>query len=243
MTLSGQIQLSPFDILQTYNPATTQDVPANVGQIGVTPDGRIFRLALAGAVNLSAGKLTQSPAVVANAQAAVVSAQSIGDTQITVTLGGSSTIAANFYAGGLIAIVSGTGSVQTLSIKGHAAVTAGTSLVLNLADPILIATASSPTANLWPNPWSNVLVYPTTTTGSATGIPIVPITAAYYGWIQTGGIAICLNQGGTTVGLGLAPSGSVAGALATVAATTNQVAVACQTGADTAYSYVELNLD
>ena len=108
--LSGQIQLAPFDVLQTYAPANAQDYPTNLGQIGVTPDGRIFRLGFNNTVSttLAACKLAQGPAITSGYQGGAVSAQSIGDTQITYTFTGSQTIAANTFANGYLSLITGT---------------------------------------------------------------------------------------------------------------------------------------
>lgn len=243
--LSGFIQLSPFDVLQTYTASYTQDVPTSIGDFGITSDGRRFRFGFnnTASTSLAAAKLAQGPAVVSGQQGGTVSAQAIGDTQITVTFGSGQTIAANFYSGGFINIITGTGSVAQYQIKGHGATTSSTTLILNLFDPIVTATSAAATANLWPNPYTAAIICPTTLTGSVLGVNMVAIAAQYYGWFQTAGISTCLNQGGTTAGLGLAPSSSVAGALATVAATTNQVAVADQAGTDTAYGFVRMQID
>lgn len=242
--LSGLIQLSPFDVLQTYSAATVQDTPSTIGGCGMTTDGRRFRLGFNNTAStaLAACKLAQGPVVIAGQQGGTVSAQAIGDTQITVTIT-SATVAANYYAGGYISIITGTGSVAQYQIKGHGAITSSTLLTLNLVDPIVIATAATATCNLWANPYSGAIICPTTITGTLLGVNPVAIPAQYYGWFQTGGIATALNQGGTTQGLGLAISASVAGALATVAATTSEVAVATQTGTDTAYSFVRMTLE
>lgn len=247
MAQSGRQQLSPFDVLTTYTPSNATDAPAEVGATAGTPDGRTFKLGFvaAGATALSASKLTMGPVVLSALQGATCSTQSIGDTQITLTFS-STTLTANQLAGGFIGIITGTGSVQTLQIKSHPAVAATTTCVFTLVDPIYIATSGSPTANVWDAPYSAIVVASTTITASVTGIPIVAVSpdATYgtYAWFQTGGVALALNQGNTTAALGLAPSSSVAGALATVGATTNQVATASQAGTDAAYGFVDLNI-
>ena len=237
------MQIGPFDVLTTYTPSYTQDVPASLGQLANTPDGRLFRFGLAGAANLSQGKMCQAPAIVANHQNIACSTQAIGDTTITVTLGATAATA-NQYAGGFIGINAGTGLGQTFRIKSHPAAALSTSLVLTLEDALTIATSSTDSkAVLQLPPYNGAIVFPTTTTGEAIGVPIVAVTAAYYAWFQTGATAAVLNQGTTGVGLGLAPSSSVSGALATVAATTQQVAVASQAGVDGEYRFVTLQLD
>lgn len=243
MPISGRLNLSPFDVLQTYLPSYAQDVPAEVGALGSTPDGRTFIMGFNNTAStaLAPNKNTQGPAVIANMQSVTLSTQSIGDTSVTVTCS-AQTLTANQMAGGYIGVISGTGSVATYRIKSHPAGTSATSYVMQLADPIYIATASSPVANIWANPYSAIIIAPTAVTGTMTGVPLVSITAQYYGWFQVEGTALMLNQGNTTVGLGLAISASVAGAMATVAATTTQIATASQAGTDGVYGFVDLNI-
>jgi len=68
----------------------------------------------------------------------------------------------------------------------------------------LVAGATSE-VSLIPNPWNGVTESATSESGAA-GIPLRAITAAYYYWCQTGGVAVCLAEGtdamGTTLELG-----------------------------------------
>lgn len=244
--LSGFIQLSPFDVLSTYSAATVQDTPSTVGGLGITSDGRRFRLGFNNTAStaLATNKNSQGPVQSSSFSLGTVSAQSIGDTSITYTFaGGAATVAASLFAGGLLSIVTGTGSVQTLQIKGNAAVTSSTTVVLQLQDPIYIATSAAATANIWQNPYSAVIICPTALTGTVTGVNQVAIPAQQYGWFLTGGLGTCLGQGTTTQGLDMAISASVAGALAVAAATTQRIASADQAGADTLYTFVNMRID
>lgn len=234
---SGRLQLSPFDVMETYSPTTDIDVPTNLGQYATTPDGRTFRFGFndTASTTLAACKNTQGPAVVANHQGIAVTAASIGAMSITVTLGGTAATA-DQYANGLISIISGTGSPTTYSIKGNPAQTDTTgTLVLSLNEPVRVAISGTVTANLWANPYSAVIICPTTITGTITGVNQVAIAAQYYGWFQVGGLGTYLNDANTSAGLGLKPSSNTAGALMSVDATGQQVAVADQAGVTTAY--------
>ena len=206
-------------------------------------DGREFVYVKAGATALVPGKLQQGAAVVANHQnIAVASAASVGDKTITVTLGATAATA-NQYAGGTIVIndVDGQGNIYT--IKSHPAADASASLVLTLDgnDAVRVALTTSSQACLFPNLYNGVIVNPTTPTNRPVGVAVKAITASYYGWIQTKGVSTCLNDGGTAVGLGLAPSQAVAGAMKTMAATLHQVGSALQAGVDTEYPTVYLS--
>lgn len=242
--ISGRAQVSPMDVLETYSPVNSTDLPINLGEYATTPDGRVFKFGFnnTASTTLAACKFTQGPAIVANHQALVVTAASIGAKQIIVTLGGTAATA-NQYANGVISIISGTGSPATYSIKGHGAQTSTTgTLTLNLNDAITTAISGSVTANLYANPYSAVIICPTSLTGTVTGANQVAIPAQYYGWFQTGGLGTYLNDANTAAGLGLAPSTNTPGALMTVAATTQQVAVADQAGVTTAYQVCRFTL-
>lgn len=231
------MNLSPTDVLETYSPTTATDIPVNLGAYGITPDGRGFRFGFnnESSTALAACKFTQGPATVANHQGLTVTAASVGAKQITVTLGGTAATK-NQYANGVISIISGTGSPATYAIKGHAAQTSTSgALTLNLYDAVTTAISGTVTANLIANSYGAVIICPTTLTGTVTGSNQVAIPAQYYGWFQVQGLGTYLNDANTSAGLGLKPSTNTAGALMTVDATGQQVAVADQAGVTTAY--------
>jgi len=117
---------------------------------------------------------------------------------------------------------------------------------LNLQDPIVIATAANATAEVYQNAFSAPIVQPgTTLSGTPIGVNPVAVTVSTtiptYFWVQDQGEALCLGQGTTGIGLGGAP-GSAAGSLAVVAATTPQLAVATEAGADGLYTLWDLQI-
>ena len=250
--MSGNLQLSPFDVLKTYVPSNATDSPAELGAVGVTPDGRRFKLGslAASATTLAPGKLCQGPVISSSLQAVTCSSQSIGDTQITVTLSAGTAYAANQFAGGFIGIISGTGSVLMLQIKSSQKITtAGTTMILTLVDPIVVALSGSPVANIFANPLGGLVVMPTTLTGAIAGIPMISVVAdstySTFVWMQTGGLALALVHGTINVGLGITYSTTstpVAGALEVATATLPNFGTAVQAGVDTAYSFVDLRL-
>lgn len=251
-------QLSPFDVLQTVtqdysasngqNPETT---PGTIGSRGFTTDGRQFRLGTlaTNATTLATNKNTQGPAQVAALHLGTVSATAIGDTSLVYTFaGGATSLALNALAGGFISIVTGTGSVQQLQISGNAVATSATTVQIQLQDPIVIATSSSATAEVYVNPYSAVIIAPASAlTGVDTGVPMVAVTAnanqPVWAWFQTSGMATVLGQGTTGIGLGATNSTSTAGALAVVAATVPEIARATEAGADGLYTVWELGIN
>lgn len=235
--LSGSLQVSPQDLF-VYSSTPLADLGARA----VTGDGREFRYVKAGATALVAGKLQQAPAINTGVQNVAVSTQAAGDKTCTLTLS-SATVAANELAGGILVVNAGTGAGQSLKIASNPAITSANSIVLTLEDPFIAATLTSDSkVCVLPNPYNGVIVNPTTPTNKPVGVAIAPITAGYYGWIQIKGLCSCLNDSATTVGLAIAPSQSVAGAVKTGATTLDSVGSAAQAGVNTEYRLVDIRL-
>ncbi len=225
-----------------------------------TSDGREFVLIQNAGVALVAGNLIQGPVKIgANHQNLATSTQAVGDTTVTVTLGGTA-VTANQYAGGFVVFNAGTGIGQTLQILSHPkqTSTSGT-VVLTLADSIKVATLTSDTkSSLVLPPYgsangvsvvtSGCVVCPTTLTGPVIGVTVSPIAASTttvpsYGFIQTKGMVGCLNDANTAIGLDLMPSANTAGAVATyVAATSSRVGTATVAGVTTEVRPITIQL-
>ena len=218
-----------------------------VGQRFATNDGREVVLAQAGAASLASGVLVQNAALVANHQNIAVTAYAAASVSAgtpataTATLGATAATL-NQYSGGFAIVNAGTGIGQTLQIAGNTAAALSTACTFTFADAPLVALDTSSKLCIIPAPYTGLVINPTTPTNSFAGVTLYPIAAASYGFIVARGIASCLNDGGTTIGLGIAPSASVAGAAATVAATTNQIGFAAQTGVTTESRAVYVNL-
>ena len=98
--------VTPQDLFSAVsNVATTAPYNAGTPQLGVravTGDGREFHYVQAGGTALVPGKLQQASAQVANHQNLTpTAATAVGDTSITVTLGGTAATA-NQYLGGWV---------------------------------------------------------------------------------------------------------------------------------------------
>lgn len=250
MAWSNNTQLSPFDVLTTLPQSlNSEETPGTIGTLGWTSDGRKFRLGLlaANGTTLAPNKNTQGPAQSSSLHLGTVSAQVAGDTQITYTFaGGATSLTLNQLAGGYLSVVTGTGSVQTVMISGNPVVTSATTVTLVLQDPLVLATANTATAEIYAQPYSTIIIAPASApTGFTTGVPLVSVVATSatlgtFAWFQTVGPAIVLGQGTTGQGLGASASGTTAGALAVVAATTPELARAVEAGADGLYTMWDL---
>jgi hypothetical protein len=173
-----------------------------VGTKRETADGRVYRYAKNGATDLVAGKLTVAAAINAYCQnEAMTAAAAIGTRSIDLTLGGSSTYAENYFRDGMFQINDATGEGYQYPIAGSSAVASGTALTITLEETIRVALDTTSEWTLAHNPWMAVVIGTAGTyTVFPTGIPPVAVTAAYYFWCQTGGLALCLVEGTAAIG-------------------------------------------
>lgn len=235
---SGYMPISP----QQINSISTSASGVLLGTVGVARDGDLYRFTQAGAVNLAAGKVTVTPAKVANHTNLALASTSnvaVGSTKITVTLGGTAATQ-DQYKDGYALINDGTGVGQKLQIVGNTAQSSTTGTVdLLLAPGLTTALAVADTkVSLMPNPWSASIVHPGSSVSFyCNGVPQIAVTATYYYWSKTRGLASVLSDGVIAKGAGSILSDAVAGAVETeVAATvTQRVSLAPEATVDTKY--------
>lgn len=193
-----------------------------LGHCVTTSDGREFRYCKAGASDLVAGNVIQSSAIVANHLANTPPAVAIDATSFSYTPGATAG-AANLYAEGYLGVDTTPGNGYTYSVSGHAAITASTAFTLYLRDAVQIALTASSRVGLIANPYRDVIQFPVTTaTGTYVGVAPAVITAAQYGWLQTGGMCSTLIAGTPALGAMVMTPSTTAGS-AVVITTTNLV--------------------
>ena len=213
-----------------------------------TDDGRFFRYAAAGSSSLAAGKMGIAPTVVAHHINKSVAAAAIGDMSVDLTVG-ATLVSLDQYKDGWLMVNDGTGQGHSYPISGNSACTSEGTTTVQLKDPIRVALVASATseASLFYNPYDAV-TESTTQTSLPVGVPLVAVTAAYFYWAQTGGIANCLIEGTPAVGTRMILSDSVGGALEAENTTLDidepTVGYLYSTaGVDTEYKPVDLNLN
>lgn len=212
----------------------------DLGSQMVTPDGRKFRYVKAGAVALVPGTLLQASAEVTANQNLTAVAAAIGD--LTISTSSSITVTANQYAGGWVMVTVTPGQGYAYKIKSHPAVTAGT-CAFALEDSVQVALTTSSRLDLVANPYSAVVINPTTATSIPVGAAIYPIAIGEFGWAQTKGVANLLADGAITVGTSLVASNGTAGAVEALAGVQALVGEAVTGIATTEYGAVNLLLD
>jgi hypothetical protein len=207
-TLKTNLMIEPSEIFST---SSTQGT--DIGALATTGDGRYFRYCLAGGTTLVPGKLQQASAEdTSNMQNLAITNASANATSITTTT--TVTLTANQVAGGLIVISkSSTGAGLTYKIASHAAATAAV-VTFNLEDPVVTATTGTTTVDVAPNPFSGVIVNPSSASSAPIGAAIYPITNAQYGWLQVQGACAPYAADATiAVGTQVCASNATAGAI------------------------------
>lgn len=210
-----------------------------VGQLAETPDGRVYVYSQAGAANLAAGLLTQAPATVADATTQTGTANAIGTTNVTYTLGGTNAITQDQYAGGYLAVTVGPGQ-NVYRILGNTAISTSAAVAtFTIGDTgLTVATTTASKFSLFPHPDKLTVVAAGASSAiPITGVPNVAVTANFYYWSQVGGYASVLSAGAITKNAMAIPSASVSGAatIALAATVTAAVAYAPELTVDTAY--------
>lgn len=212
-------------------------------------DGRIFIYCKAGAANIAAGVIVQSPVpdVANQANLAVTANGTAGDKSIAFTNGDSASAnTANAYEDGYAYINTGTGGGQSLKIKSHAAIAANANGTLYLYDKLRANIASADSkVSLYPHPCKGVVIHGSVPTSGLVGATTFAVTANYYFWAQKTGPAAVLANGTIVNGDGVMPSSAVDGAVSPCAngsETEYLVGMCLANNANAHYALINLNL-
>lgn len=181
---------------------TSETRKEELGTLRMLSDGRKFRYARAGSSALAAGKLGVAADISAHhSNEAISAAVAIGVKVLELTVSAGTVIAENELKGGAFQINDATGEGYSYVIDANSALAiGGTTINITIEEGIKVALDTTSEFTLVHSPWNDVVEG--TTLGMAVGVPVVAVTAAYYYWAQTGGLAIGLMGG--TVALGSA---------------------------------------
>jgi hypothetical protein len=171
------------------------------------PDGRVFYYAKNSSSAITpAGKICDGIAAVAahDMDVAATEAHSVGDTTISLEVP-TTDLTKDQYADGYLLINDGPGQGEVYRIKSHPKHDASddNTVIFTLDEPDGIRTALT-TASLFGisyNPYKDVKIIDgdgTQTTGPL-GVNPIPVTASYYFWLQTSGIASVLSGAAVAV--------------------------------------------
>lgn len=160
-------------------------------------DGRRFVYCQATAANIAAGMaISKTSLVQAMTVAAADAAINLaGVKQLTFTLTGTPTL--NLYQDGILTIKYGPGLGCMYKVRGNTADDnpASERFTVNLYDAIETTHTTATTAQIITNPYKSVLINPAVANGDATtaerimGVTTRIVTASYYFWAQTWGLA------------------------------------------------------
>ena len=222
-----------------------------LGAVGMTPDGRCFRWAFSGEA-IGAGQVVMQKGAVPHhdMDLATVTARSVGDTTITVTLEATAATE-NQYEDGAIYINDGAGEGHLYAIRSNPAADASGSLTVTLHEKVREAlTTGTSLCGLIENDYKDVELWDyNDIDGPALGVAPTEIADDTYFWLQTSGRACVLLSGTTHPVLGDAveASESADGAmqLHDVSANTDREPLGTIAGVlavTTDYGYVKLNI-
>jgi hypothetical protein len=201
---------------------STVETPLHpVGSWARLPDGREYVYVTNRSSAIATGKLVKYNEVDTAYDLCVVPTQAgnsslaIGSTQIDVTLAGSSTIAANQFAGEFLNIDDDTGEGTLYKIFGNTAVAAGTAITLNI-EPLRVAITTSTTVTLV-NCFQDVRLADNNATQKIAGVTQFAVgagsTTPVYFWLQRKGLCSVLMNGTPAVGAPLGISLTTGGAV------------------------------
>ena len=179
-----------------------------LGTKAVLPDGRTFYYAKNSSTAITtAGQIVDGIAAVAahDMDVQATAAQSVGDTTISIEVP-TTDLTKDQYKDGYLICNDGPGQGEVYRIKSHPAHDASddNTVIITLDEPDGIRTALT-TASLFGlayNPYTNVKIVDgdgTMTTGPL-GVTTIPVTASYYCWLQTSGIASVVSGAAGAVG-------------------------------------------
>lgn len=234
----------------TFQTSVDPSLATLVGTRWDLSDGREVRLvSVAAGTTVVPGKLYQSAALIANHQNLVVtafqaySANGNVPPKVTATLGGTA-VTANQYAGGFLIVNDNAGEGQTLKIASNTAQTdTSGAVVITLEDGPTTAITTASEVSLVPADGANIIINPTTATGSLAGASLYNMAASTYGFVVTKGVTAVLNgDANLTIGSAVSPSNATAGAVENGVIAQGFVGRAVYTGVDTEYRAVALNI-
>lgn len=219
-----------------------------LGTVAETADGRVFRYSSNGAVNLAAGLVNVTAAKVTNhTNNAVATAAAVGDRQVNITLAGATATTTGQYDGGFLVVNDSAGVGCAYRIAGTPVIAASGTGYIQLAEGIATALTTSSKVSLQYNSWALSIVHPGSTSALfCNGSNNVAVTASYFYWSQTQGVASVLADGVIGKGSGaILTTNAVAGALLVegTSSVVQRVGTAVEATVDTKYYPVYLSLE
>lgn len=189
---SGFMQISPTDLRKTS--ATQNGIP--IGTLGVTRDGRGFRWAKDDGTGLARARLAVNYNQDTDDNNNLVNvAADAGAKQVTIAV--DNAVTADKYAGGYLTTRDGTGEGYSYLIENNTAAAGAGTIVVNLAEPLIEALATTSEATLRKHAYKDVQISVVDQLDMPIGVTPVAVTASYYFWAQVWGECSVLGDAST----------------------------------------------
>ena len=204
---------------------TTSDQRQILGAEMAFPDGRKFRYVNNGGTAIGEGLVVASEAPAGNhdEDLVITTSPSVGDTAISITLGGTAAAKDLYAEGYLFFNLASTTPHEMYKIKGHALIASSGTGEITIDEPDgfqTAITAGTDTAGLIKSPYKDIVVAPAAVAGRFVGVTAADLEADYYGWVQVAGMATAKIDGTPAVGTLVGASSNHAGQLLAIGADT-----------------------
>lgn len=208
-----------------FEKITTSDQRQVLGAEMAFPDGRKFRYVANGGTAIGEGLVVASEAPAGNhdEDLVITTSPSVGDTTISITLGGTAAAKDLYAEGYLFFNLASTTPHEMYKIKGHPLIASSGTGVITIDEPDgfqTAITAGTDTAGLIKSPYKDIVVAPAAVAGRFVGVTCADLEADYYGWVQVAGMATAKIDGTPAVGTLVGASSNHAGQLLAIGADT-----------------------
>jgi len=208
-----------------FEKITTSDQRQVLGAEMAFPDGRKFRYVANGGTAIGEGLVVASEAPAGNhdEDLVITTSPSVGDTTISITLGGTEAAKDLYAEGYLFFNLASTTPHEMYKIKGHPLIASSGTGVITIDEPDgfqTAITAGTDTAGLIKSPYKDIVVAPAAVAGRFVGVTCADLEADYYGWVQVAGMATAKIDGTPAVGTLVGASSNHAGQLLAIGADT-----------------------
>lgn len=192
-------------IQRWYEESSTQQYEP--GTLLIYGDGRKFRYALDSGSGQTKARMgagaSQEAKVIAETQSTSGTSVEVDDLEIIVDITTASSLAENVLQQGRLTVNTGTGIGDSYKILANKVQSTDTLMNVLLETPILTAWAADTVIDMVNNPWYKTLTFPTSSQGNiAIGVPQITVTASYWYWAQTGGLASVIQDADDTLVVG-----------------------------------------
>lgn len=177
------------------------------GTLLVYGDGRKFRYAKDSGSGTTKGYVqagaSQEAKIIAETQSTSGGSVEIGDQEIIVDITTASSLPDDDLSQGKLTVDTGTAIGDSYKILSNKVTSTDTLMRVLLETPILTAWSTDTVVDMVRNPWYKTLTFPTSSHGNmAAGVAPITVTASYWYWAQTGGLASVIQDAGDTIVVG-----------------------------------------